>query len=475
MTDHELTSNMQPHLAKLRALEGPTVTTERSWDADGFEPGFYASANEDLLHSIKTLCERYRRDFDLSRKRKQLALLRSGNKAAADALIKNCFHNPSLDSVLVVVGNDDSDTMALTSPRDADVRKLFNNPRIIPFGHSYPDLEPEFREAPATVFSMTANHSSSWRYRNLKLSLRSYNPVELYLTDNPYTYFPMCFVNCSDEHIHQVYTEITDIMYFARRPADYSAQTFISFCREPITFYEIDWKLKVRHHFLRVRVTDEIFLSFRKEYLRTNSMALINDNHAMNEVDLILLEESSEEEESEEEGSEEVTSEEGSDEVSIEGSEEISEEESVYSEEEVEDDESALVSVTSPVESAFESIDDSLMSDSLYDGDSSIRVGESASVALEQDETEEDEDGDSEEVDTDIHSEEYEEVDLEESDSIVGEDEEVVSVALEETNTEEASIWPSDIDSLEYDRIVAQSPPPPYSKDSGAPVVPLVV
>ena len=459
--EHPTTSNMQSHLANLRALEVPTVTTERSWDGDGFEPVFYASVNPDLLHSIKRLCERYRRDFDLTRKRKQLALIRAGNKAAADALVQNSFHNPVVDAVLVVVGNDECDTMTLTSPRDTDVRKLFNNPRIIPFGHSYPDLEPEFKEAPAAVFSMTAYHNSSWRYKNLKLNLRSYNPVELYITENPYTYFPMCFVNCSEEHIQQVYTEITDLMYYARRPGNYNAQTFISFCREPVSFYEIDWKLKVRHHYLRVRVTDEIFLSFRREYLANNSMALINDHHALNEVDLIALEVSSDEEEEEEEedSDEEEEEEEDSEEASSE-----EEEEYIYSEEEG----SPLASVASPGESAFESIDDSLMSDSLYDGESHVRVGDSASAQVVQEDTEGEEDENSEEVDTDVHSDEYDEVDAEEG-------EEVMSAALEGESVEDASIWPSDIDSLEYDRIVEQSPPPPYSKAQESPVVPLSV
>ncbi|SMN19470.1 hypothetical protein, no similarity [Maudiozyma saulgeensis] len=188
------------------------------------------------------------------------------------------YFRPFYYDVLLVVGSDERDTLVLTSPIAENVRRLLGFSRWSrrPENHEcmLKQIENKVKIIPLTYDCTFYKLGKDW---HKTVHLRKRDAVELYVVPKPTDYFPMLFVNCSNDNIRNIYDNVTNLMLARNNPVHYSPFIFTCCIFRPIIFNIIDDKIDYKQRLPNIDVTDEVFVIRREEWLVHDRRHLISD------------------------------------------------------------------------------------------------------------------------------------------------------------------------------------------------------
>lgn len=188
------------------------------------------------------------------------------------------YHFPFYNSMLLVVGSDESDTIVLTSPMAENVRKYFGFSRWSRkperYGFMLQAMERDNCFVALTYSCTAVSLQKDW-YKTVRLRKR--DTVQLYVVPKPLEYFPMLFINCSMDNIRNLYDNITALMISNYPPVDYSPSLFTYIIFRPILFNIVDNRIEYRQRLPGIDLTDEEFVKRRTECLLGEDRRMVSD------------------------------------------------------------------------------------------------------------------------------------------------------------------------------------------------------
>ncbi|SMN22418.1 hypothetical protein, no similarity [Maudiozyma saulgeensis] len=265
-------------------------------NSQNFEPAFFVTGESSLGNLTHTLAKMPGREKNTESSGN--VIYSSQNYDSLDVFSHNAIYreyrayvNTQFFSVLVVVGNEKSDTISLTSPFRTDLTKIpgstftYSEFCEMQISHLHREL------ACKTMYLMNYNpfNHVTERYKGLKLKLDKHNPLLLFVVDDPSEYFPMLFVNCSEYNMRKVYMELTTMMKEVKSYTFYSPNVFIRRILAPVSFRIDGDKIVVSDCSFKTELPDDIFIRYRNYFLLKRKRRLLNDNNSINDVDLVPI------------------------------------------------------------------------------------------------------------------------------------------------------------------------------------------
>ncbi|SMN21408.1 hypothetical protein, no similarity [Maudiozyma saulgeensis] len=199
------------------------------------------------------------------------------------------YYMPFFETILVVIGSDQNDTLVLTSPIKGNTRRVkgFSKEETVIY-----DYYGMFRVWATTSSFTTLDYNAT----KLKLKedwfkdvhLRKSNVVKLYVVPNPSEYFPILFVNCSKNNVKNLYANITSLLRGRNLPYFYTALGFIKAITRPLIFNIVDERLVYRQRLYNIDVTEEQYVLRREEFLDRMKRYMVSDCECRSNTELIL-------------------------------------------------------------------------------------------------------------------------------------------------------------------------------------------
>ncbi|SMN17927.1 hypothetical protein, no similarity [Maudiozyma saulgeensis] len=185
---------------------------------------------------------------------------------------------PFYYSMLLVVGSDERDTLVLTSPIAENVRRLLGFSRWSRKHEKHEcmlrHIENEIKFVPLSYNCTLKKLEKDW---HKTVRLRKRDTVELYVVPKPNEYFPMLFINCSNDNIKNIYKNITALMIARNDPIYYCPFLFTCAIFRPIIFNIIENRIEYKQRLPNIDVTDEEFAMRREEWVDRERRHMISD------------------------------------------------------------------------------------------------------------------------------------------------------------------------------------------------------
>ncbi|SMN22587.1 hypothetical protein, no similarity [Maudiozyma saulgeensis] len=198
------------------------------------------------------------------------------------------FYMPLVDSILLIVGCDDTDSIVITSPTKGNPGRFFTTSE---YSYKYYNTEEFLRQLGKNLKFASPKYDGNFMTleKDWHKSLRSRycSKLKTYVVPNPVEYFPILFIGCSRHNIKHMYANVTSLLRASNEPRLYTPFAFIHALIRPLVFNIVGGKLLHRQRLPNIDIPNEEYFHFREEFLSKINRNMISDCKCRSNTELI--------------------------------------------------------------------------------------------------------------------------------------------------------------------------------------------